>query len=629
MRKLHNLHPGFLIGTLRLIFLLLWVLFPSQLFAATTWTVGPAGQDFPTIAEGIAAASSGDTVQVYPKTTPYQENITLKTGVIVEGVETARTKIDGNFTGSTGTVVKAAPNTVIQRLTIQNGDIGIDATGSSSVIIRNNLIVSNKNFGIQCDNALTNLQIVNNVIAGTNNTTNDGTGISCTSATTSPTVITIENNVLTNNQIGIALINFTNTIVSFNNFFGNTSDGTTGTDVVTGDPKFVAPTINDYHLQTGSACLDKGDPQQSFDDIEVSTSPVDHTQNDCGAYGGRQRDTTPFQIQKVMPTPGTNSITLTWDANLAYDIANYKIYFDNRNHTITNNVPTPAYSNSLTIAATTTNCPSTPTPPTCTVNLSLTLTAPINLQVGFGDSKLFPTWSPPPSNANLVTSYNVYFEEVTASTYLVENTNGNVISHILAGLTNFTTYNVHVTAIALAAYSINVTALDDSSPQHESSFLDSDVPNTINCSKICKTCSVPSCESPPSIPDVSNFPEPIVPFPDLPDQGHCFIATAAYGSPREPQVKILRAFRDEYLEHYDWGQRFIAWYYHHSPPWADYLNAHAWLKPTVRAALLPVVGIAYFFVATTEIEKSLVLILLMLFLLGGMFVMKKTMRTRD
>jgi hypothetical protein len=197
---------------------------------------------------------------------------------------------------------------------------------------------------------------------------------------------------------------------------------------------------------------------------------------------------------------------------------------------------------------------------------------------------------------------------------------GNVTSYTLTGLTNGTTYDIKVTAVALPTYFINVTALDDYTTPHESHLLVPDVSVTI-------TCSPPSCESPDS--DIrSGTPEPIAPFPDLPDQGHCFIATAAYGSPLEPQVKILRAFRDEYLEQYDLGRKFIAWYYRAGPPWAQYLNEHDWLKPMVRAALIPAIGVAYFFVVATSIQRFVILCLLMLCFLGAMFVMRKTERSR-
>jgi hypothetical protein len=135
-------------------------------------------------------------------------------------------------------------------------------------------------------------------------------------------------------------------------------------------------------------------------------------------------------------------------------------------------------------------------------------------------------------------------------------------------------------------------------------------------------------ESPAST-NASNFPETLAPFPDLPDRGGCFIATAAYGSPFQSEVMLLRAFRDGYLSPYDWGKRLISWYYHISPPWARYLNEHVWLKPIVRAGLTPAVGIAYFFVVMSGIKRFLILILAMLCLAVGIIAMKKHNRRRD
>jgi Fibronectin type III domain/Periplasmic copper-binding protein (NosD) len=620
MSKL-ELQPVLLLRIPCLVLLFFWVLFPHQLHAATL-TVGP-GQEFSTIQLALDNANTGDIIQVYPNPSKdYQENITLKSGVIVEGIETARAKIVG--TGTSGDTVTVVSNSTIRNMTIINtvtGSAAIFISGVTGASVTNNLIVKS-NTGIKCVTA-SNLTITNNAIDG------NTTGITCAGSTT----MTFENNIVSNNTTGIDFSSATVTgTVNYNDVYNNgTNSYTPGANDIVGnlpadDPKFVDLTMNDYHLQTGSACLDAGDPTPSFNDKEVSTGPVDHSRNDCGAYGGPNRDTTPFQVQNVMPTPGTdsNSITLAWDANLAYDIANYEIYFDNRGHTITNNIPSPPYGNSLTVTATVTNCPSTSTPPSCTITIpGLALTAPPSLNVEFGDQELFLNWSPPSPNANLVTSYNVYYKKQTDpdTAYVFQNTGGNVTSYTLTGLTNFTTYDVKVTAVESPTFFINVTALDDYTTPHESNFLD---PAVVSATI---SCSTPSCESPYSNV-ASNTPQPIAPFPDLPNQGHCFIATAAYGSPWEPQVRILRAFRDEYLEHYDWGRHFIAWYYHHSPPWAQYLNEHVGLKPAVRIALAPAVGIAYFFVETTEIERLSVLFLLMLCLIGGMLLMAKTRRRR-
>src|SRR5262249_12350785 len=69
--------------------------------------------------------------------------------------------------------------------------------------------------------------------------------------------------------------------------------------------------------------------------------------------------------------------------------------------------------------------------------------------------------------------------------------------------------------------------------------------------------------------------------------------TAVYGDYDHPYVHVLRTFRDGTLAHFGWGRSFIAWYYAHSPPWADWLRAHAWARIVAQVVLAPVVAMCW------------------------------------
>ena len=77
------------------------------------------------------------------------------------------------------------------------------------------------------------------------------------------------------------------------------------------------------------------------------------------------------------------------------------------------------------------------------------------------------------------------------------------------------------------------------------------------------------------------------PFP-LP----CFIATAAYGTDTTEEINILREFRDVVLLPSGLGTEFVSLYYEVSPPIAEVISQHDFLRTAVRVAFIdPIVAI--------------------------------------
>jgi hypothetical protein len=97
--------------------------------------------------------------------------------------------------------------------------------------------------------------------------------------------------------------------------------------------------------------------------------------------------------------------------------------------------------------------------------------------------------------------------------------------------------------------------------------------------------------------------------------GSCFIATAAFGSYESGWVHVLRDFRDQSLLPTDLGRDFVAWYYAHSPPAAQWIARHGWARVLTRIALVPVIAVAAFWLYCPPWLKALAILAMMAYAL--------------
>jgi hypothetical protein len=568
---------------------IVFTIFTPANVAATVHTVIPPATTCPSapcytsIQSAINAAILGDSISIRPGT--YTETVTLDRNIPITGTETARVILSGNGSGPIITVsgvTNTDPTIGIRRLTFINATTGISVIGSSSIIyITNNIFqVGTTGTAVSVD-ASSTVNIINNTFY------QNGTAISRN------TDITIKNNIFSTNSLAISAPSTASTLITFNTFFANITDGPTGSNAVTAlDPLFVAVNALDFHLKQGSPnpCVDAGDSGAQYNDS------FNGTRNDIGAYGGPSSDTIPFQISQPSGSVASpTSISLSWPANLSYLVTNtvtpgsYNVYYSlnvsGAPYQNIANVVSP--STSTTLAGLT---PTIPTPPVPTI----TSTSPLN-------NALAIAWT----QSAGATGYNLHYGILSPA----ENTLrvGNTTSFILIGLVNNQLYQLAVSAFAVPTYFIAVTAKDNTGIAatpgiaHESAY----------SSEVQVVFTALPAESANSA-IVTDFPEPITPNPNLSNNG-CFIATAAYGHDSSPQVRALREFRDRYLLTNTPGKAFVRWYYTYGPIVADFLNAHPWLKPVARAALMPAVGMAVVVTGTSPLAKTVLFAILALF----------------
>lgn len=306
---------------------------------AVTYTVDDDfGADFSSIQTAIdkASVSGGGTVLVAAGT--YYENLTLKNNVHVRGAGFSTTTVNGNrsdhvvkaigvdnvvfdgfavvdsrLTSQGAGIYISGGNLVVSNNMITNNLRGISIVGESSAIIRNNVITINGvtggylDYGIIVNNATP--LICNNIISKTrgaaiyvawtgssntriiNNTIidNDHDGIWCYKS--GPT---IKNNIIVGNSFGIAASHHESSEsqpkISYNDVWNNADNYNSqsggmaepGTGDISVDPMLIEPVSNfarGYYLDEDSPCIDAGDPNPIYNDIDGSRA-------DMGAYGG-------------------------------------------------------------------------------------------------------------------------------------------------------------------------------------------------------------------------------------------------------------------------------------------------------------------------------------------------------
>lgn len=95
--------------------------------------------------------------------------------------------------------------------------------------------------------------------------------------------------------------------------------------------------------------------------------------------------------------------------------------------------------------------------------------------------------------------------------------------------------------------------------------------------------------SPVTAAELCTSPSEVV---GLLDDKHCFIATAAFGSDMAPEVESLREFRNKFLMNNFVGRGFVAFYYKHSPYYANLIAESDFARGLVRLLLWPILFFA-------------------------------------
>ncbi|MBU4263282.1 MAG: right-handed parallel beta-helix repeat-containing protein [Proteobacteria bacterium] len=217
----------------------------------------------------------------------YSGSVSIDAGIKISGGSVVITNNTISHNNKRGVYITNGSSAIIRNNTIRhNGDPDDDLHDygiislSSTPLITNNIIRNNYGSGVYfawADSA--GAKLINNTIVD-----NDSDGVwSCCEAAP-----VIKNNIITGNTAGISASFDAIPEISYNDVWNNSwldynaqqgGVASPGPGDISVDPLFDTVNPSKYYLAEGSPCIDAGDPDPVYDDIDGS-------KNDMGAWGG-------------------------------------------------------------------------------------------------------------------------------------------------------------------------------------------------------------------------------------------------------------------------------------------------------------------------------------------------------
>lgn len=319
--------------------------------------------DQPTIQAAIDAAAAGEVIQISAGS--YQEDLTLKADVILQGAGVGQTVIFGTIAGATnvtindlsvsgsltsgGTGIVVEATSSLNRVAIDGFDVGVDVSASgatldaldvtgtslsgiaisgsnTSTIITNSTLRLNSRDGVTVVGSQNDLVMLNNLMFANGHASTDGAGVWAGDGHD----VEITNSILTSNNTGLycdACVN------DFNIIWGNnlnySSFATGGPNNINLDPRFNSPGENDFTLRFDSPAIDAGADAGPSTDAVGTARPLGGG-FDIGPYELlAENPTITIAITEIMANPVDEAtgeyVELFNHGTSAVDVSGYRI----------------------------------------------------------------------------------------------------------------------------------------------------------------------------------------------------------------------------------------------------------------------------------------------------------------